>query len=112
MKCLLLAFLVAAAVADDNSEFIIGGNDASIGQFPWMVSIRFEGSPGAELRHGCGGGIMNKNWIITAAHCLLSGNQRIVVAGSVRLQDPGERYRILRSIPHPRYQVTNSNWHE
>jgi Trypsin len=105
----LIAGLSVVAAAD---PFIVGGRDAELGQFPWMVSIRFEASPGDDLRHGCGGGILNKNWIITAAHCILSGYQRIVVAGSVRLQDAGDRYRIVRSIPHPQYRDSNSHWHE
>jgi secreted trypsin-like serine protease len=109
---LLLTFVVAFATSDDPTEFIIGGEDARMGQFPWMISIRIDSVGGAKPRHLCGGGILNRNWVITAAHCLLGGRESFVMAGTVRLQDEGDRYRIIRSIPHPQYQITNSNWHE
>lgn len=59
-----LLIFVAFASAEDVSNFIIGGSDAALGQFPYMISIRF--SP--DLRHGCGGGILNTRWILTVKH--------------------------------------------
>lgn len=64
--CIFLTVLLATlASAKEPSDFIIGGNDALIGQFPWMASIRV----GPNRSHGCGGGILNQNWVLTAAHC-------------------------------------------
>ncbi|XP_004766118.1 serine protease 55 isoform X2 [Mustela putorius furo] len=44
---------------------IIGGMEAEVGEFPWQVSIQ------ARNEHFCGGSIINKWWIVTAAHCLI-----------------------------------------
>lgn len=64
MKLAAIFFaLLASAVAEDPSEFIIGGNDAHLGQFRYMASIRFAPS----LNHGCGAGILSKNWAITVS---------------------------------------------
>ncbi|XP_060527679.1 chymotrypsinogen B-like [Cylas formicarius] len=41
---------------------IIGGEEAKLGQFPWMVLIEFEDVY-------CGGGLLNQYYAITAAHC-------------------------------------------
>ena len=44
--------------------FIIGGQDAQKGQFPWQVSI-WEGG-----EHLCGGTLINDLFVLTAAHCV------------------------------------------
>lgn len=43
---------------------IVGGVDAVEGQFPHQISLRRNGS------HICGGSIISRNYILTAAHCV------------------------------------------
>lgn len=45
---------------------IVGGNSTYQGEFPWAVSIQRHGN------HHCGGVIVGKRWILTAAHCVRS----------------------------------------
>lgn len=45
---------------------IVGGNRTYEGEFPWAVSIQRHGN------HHCGGVIVGKRWILTAAHCVRS----------------------------------------
>ncbi|XP_065283318.2 brain-specific serine protease 4-like isoform X1 [Dermacentor albipictus] len=83
---------------------IVGGHDAYDGEFPWVASLRLYG------QHFCGGAILNKRWIITAAHCLRSKPPRLF---SVRLGEYSigkteedhepQDIRLVRYIIHPRY---------
>ena len=42
---------------------IVGGREAIPYSWPWMVSLRVNGT------HQCGGAIIDDQWVITAAHC-------------------------------------------
>jgi len=49
-------------------ERIIGGFTASKGFYPWQVGVRRLVS-GDAYSHWCGGTILNRHWILSAAHC-------------------------------------------
>jgi hypothetical protein len=50
---------------------IIGGQQASISQFPWQVFVLlYAVEEGKELKGSCGGSILNSTTILTAAHCV------------------------------------------
>ena len=44
---------------------LLSGNEVIPGTHPWQVSIRYR----ANDVSFCGGSILSKNWIVTAAHC-------------------------------------------
>ncbi|XP_010573402.1 PREDICTED: transmembrane protease serine 5 [Haliaeetus leucocephalus] len=45
---------------------VVGGMDVPLGCWPWQVSV-YHGS-----QHHCGGSVLAREWIITAAHCVHS----------------------------------------
>ncbi|XP_043276807.1 chymotrypsin-2-like isoform X2 [Venturia canescens] len=62
---------------------IIGGQRAAPGEFPYQVSLRIDG------KHMCGGAIISKRHILTAAHCVVGVTTKpytniVVVTGSVK----------------------------
>lgn len=65
-------------VAGYREPRIVGGNSTYEGEFPWAVSIQRHGN------HHCGGVIVGRRWILTAAHCVrsqLAGNLIVRTGG-------------------------------
>ncbi|XP_011705589.1 PREDICTED: chymotrypsin-1-like, partial [Wasmannia auropunctata] len=62
--CLIFVVLIYA-IEGASSPYIIGGNDAPIGKFPYQVSLRLDG------KHRCSGSILDNLNVLTAAHCVV-----------------------------------------
>ncbi|XP_061224174.1 transmembrane protease serine 5 [Neopsephotus bourkii] len=83
---------------------VVGGADVPAGRWPWQVSV-YHGS-----QHRCGGSVLAREWIITAAHCVHSYRRFqtsawLVFAGAVShgsiKQEDGVPVRKI--IYHPLY---------
>ncbi|XP_068694785.1 chymotrypsinogen B-like [Montipora foliosa] len=64
---------------------IVNGDDAAPHAWPWQVSLRVNG------HHICGGSLIRRNWIVTAAHCVRSypyPDGYTVVVGAHRKKGP------------------------
>merc|ERR1711936_1554231 len=104
MKCLVLLSLCALSLAKPQGKLvtetegrIIGGDEAPKHEFPWQVSLKSFGS------HICGGSVVNKNQIITAAHCCqgqLAFLDSIVAGAHDRNLESGHQTRAIQSMEY------------
>ncbi|XP_055707214.1 chymotrypsin-1-like [Phlebotomus papatasi] len=88
-------------------NFIIGGNTASPGQFPYQASFRLNSNA-----HFCGGIVANNRWIVSAAHCTISFtiDEIFVVLGAHSRLYGGVNYQLEQIINHQQYDtVTIAN---
>lgn len=112
---LLLTLATRFSLANASDERIAYGYDASPGQFPFMASVQVKDTPSADWRHACGGTLVAKNMVLTAAHCLFdpgSGNLRkalAVVMSGRSLQDPNADVLTVTRTLRPK-GYNNSMW--
>lgn len=85
-----------------NDGRIVGGYSGNIEDFPYQISMNHYGS------HRCGGSIIHKQYVLTAAHCTVGVilNALSIRAGSTMRTMGGINVAVSKIVQHPRY---NSN---
>ncbi|GBN31371.1 Clotting factor B [Araneus ventricosus] len=87
----------------------VGGVPSRQGDFPWMVSIRKNG------KHLCGGSIIDRSHVLSAAHCFdsrdaLDPRRYTVHIGNIRV-DEGYPVKVKKIVVHEDY-IPRQNHHD
>uniref|UniRef100_A0A672KBU4 Trypsin II-P29-like n=1 Tax=Sinocyclocheilus grahami TaxID=75366 RepID=A0A672KBU4_SINGR len=107
LLCLCLPTQIPSAICGQaplrDRNRIVGGEDTMAGDWPWQVSIHVIG-----FGHHCGGTLITKDWVLSAAHCFQEIRPPYIEMYFGRLKQSGsnpyEAYRrASRTIIHPNY---------
>lgn len=101
---------MAAILAVAVSAFaIIGGEDAERSRWPWVAQVRLDDS------FKCGGALVEREWVLTAGHCLADGVSRTYPAGRLTAvvgrharDSEGEVLPIAEVVRHPAWEDESS----
>ncbi len=107
----VVSALVAATFTAQPASAVVGGRSAKDGEFRFMVSIQDKGSSGSE-GHFCGGSVIAKRWVLTAAHCMQGEKPGAiqVAVGRTDLEETGkgQTLGVDRILVHPKYATTGT----
>ncbi len=101
----VVAIGVTATAADAriNSLFIVGGQPAPDGAWPWQVRLFDSLDPQSGF---CGGSLISDQWVLTAAHCVVEfgkTTQKVVVGYGSVYQTKLTMVDVKEVISNPEY---------
>ncbi|XP_052085911.1 MAM and LDL-receptor class A domain-containing protein 2-like [Mytilus californianus] len=91
-------------------SYILFGNDAIPGEWPWQALFFMDGSS------GCGATLISPYYAITAAHCVESWTSYMIHVGEVKeskmlgASDDGQRLNVAQVTAHPDYQGSSNTF--
>ncbi|KAL7468963.1 hypothetical protein ACHAXS_009199 [Conticribra weissflogii] len=88
---------------DGKRELVIGGDTVSIDAYPYAVSLQ------DDVGHFCGGSLIARDVILTAAHCQRKGNYEVVIGRHDLYGTDGDEVYVKKEIPHPKYNWKDSS---
>lgn len=120
LNSVITTSLPAQARNDDGKKIqpsVVGGFETDIESFPWVVAITINKGESALASLRCGGTLIDGDWVMTSAHCVMEGNNtvpsqdlRIVVGQADLTVTSGLSVEVKEIHPHPDFnEVTGDN---
>ncbi|KAL9970723.1 hypothetical protein ACROYT_G023137 [Oculina patagonica] len=107
---------------------VVGGEDATPNSWPWQISLRQKLRKEIQLlfpslnltnefEHACGGSLIEKDWVLTAAHCVMwdknASSYKVIVGAHHRTGSPTsvqETINVTKIISHSGFNFQGSGY--
>jgi len=101
----------------DEGSYIVGGKEVAKNEVPWQISLQVETRDKIWIwqkkwEHICGGSIVNEYWIVTAAHCIMKSNYRVVVGAHdiTKTESSQQKIDVAAIVVHPNWDEAETNY--
>ncbi|XP_029105397.1 elastase-1-like [Scleropages formosus] len=117
LKFLLLSALIALVLAEQNvkpqymeafQDRVVGGSVAKPHAWPWQISLQYQFI--FWYYHTCGGSLVRRGWVMTAAHCVTTPKVWRVVLGAqdITVNEPTQQVvGVTNTYIHPNWDPNN-----
>ena len=88
-----------------NDPKVVGGSDATPGEYPFMVMV------GSNGLLSCGGSLVSPNTVLCAAHCFSAAQQVYIGRHDISVSNEigAETFNVIEAVMHPSYSPNTIN---
>ena len=105
LALLIAVFLASIVSPARDASAVVGGSPTTIEAHPWQALVIV--APDSRL---CGGSIIDSQWIVTAAHCVVGaspdGVDVHVGTSTLRGRSAGNRAMVVEVVVHPDWDAS------
>ncbi|XP_047225544.1 mast cell protease 4-like [Girardinichthys multiradiatus] len=95
----IIYVLLLVSLTGASASSIVGGKVSKPHSRPYMASLQYQD------KHSCGGILVRKDFVLTAAHCQSQGDMTVVLGAHdlSKVEKSQQKIKVAKFFPHPKY---------